>query len=372
MKFNLKGFSRAPAQAKDSGHVSGFDRFNIKFAFGSDARADMYEDIAAYLEAGISINEAFNKMESVMAKRKNALLPMIRDWNNKRKEGSSMADAMASWIPPDEAGMLAGGEVTGDVGNTFIQMATLTRQKSTLRSMLTTKLISPALLLSAMLGMLYFISKSIVPAIAPLLPPSMVPTPTKVYFAMGNFVIHFGPFIGIALIILLISVFYSLARWTGPMRDKADRFFPWTTYRMIQSGFLMITIAAMSRSGMTMAYIVQQLEPYATKYMREHLKRVSGKLRTGNAQPSQALDTGLLPEKIVDRLEIYAVLPDFSKVMDAMGKNVMKKMDSDFSKLSASISVIVMLVAAAFILFTLAAVGLAVLQLSDVASAHRI
>jgi type II secretory pathway component PulF len=97
---------------------------------------------------------------------------MIVEWNKVRKEGGLLADVMSEWIPSDEAGMLAGGEITGDVGNTFLQMASLTRQKTTLRGMLTTKLVPPALLIIAMLSMLYFISKRMVPAIEPMLPAS--------------------------------------------------------------------------------------------------------------------------------------------------------------------------------------------------------
>lgn len=361
----------APSANKRQERLSGFKKLNIQIAFGSEARADLYEDIAAYLDAGISINEAFAKMESVMTRRKHPLAPMIQEWNHLREEGATMAEVMANWIPADEAGMLAGGEVTGDVGNSFVQMAELTRQKTTLRSLLTTKLVPPALLIIAMLAMLYFISKRMVPAIEPMLPPSMMPGVTKAYFAMGNFVINFGPVIGIALVATLIAIFFSFPRWVGGGRDRADKFFPWTTYRSIQSGFLLITIAAMSRSGMNMSEIVKKLHPYANKYMQMHLDRTSLKMKTGQAKPTEAIDTGLLPTRVVDRLEIYSVLPDFSTVMDAMGKNVMKKMDADFSKLSASINMIVMLLAAAFIIFTLAGIGMAALQLSDVASARH-
>jgi type II secretory pathway component PulF len=188
---------------------------------------------------------------------------------------------------------------------------------------------------------------------------------------MGNFVINFGPVIGLSVLATFVAIFFSFPKWTGKGRGRADRLFPWTTYRSIQSGFLLITIAAMSRSGMNMAEIIRKLIPYATPYMRSHLEKAELKLKTGNSKPTEALDTGLLPEKVIDRLEIYSVLPDFSKVMDAMGKNVMKKMDADFSKLSASINIAVMLLAAAFIVFTLAGIGMAALQLSDAASAHH-
>lgn len=359
------------AVGKKSPGITKLQKLNIKFAFGSEARADLYEDIAAYLEAGISLNEAFAKMESVMTRRKHALAPMISEWNKIRKEGGLLADVMSEWIPSDEAGMLAGGEITGDVGNTFLQMASLTRQKTTLRGMLTTKLVPPALLIIAMLSMLYFISKRMVPAIEPMLPASMTPGVTKAYFAMGNFVINYGPIAGLLLLTTFVAIFLSLPKWTGKGRDRVDRFFPWTLYRSIQSGFLLITVAAMSRSGMNMAEIIRKLVPYASPYMRHHLNRVELKLKTGERKPTEAMDTGLLPEKIIDRLEIYSVLPDFSEVMNSMGKNVMKKMEADFSRLSASINIIVMLLAAAFIVFTLAGIGMAALQLSDAATIQR-
>ncbi|ADC73319.1 Type II secretion system F domain protein (plasmid) [Thioalkalivibrio sp. K90mix] len=333
-----------------------YRRVMAKLAFGASKRADMYEDLAAFQEAGIPPFDALKSVNDVHRKRRNPLAYMTDEWIRVMEGGGTLADAMVPWADSAEVAMIASGDRSGELQEALVEVSKLTRARHEMMAEAAQKLTMPMVMIAALFGLVYYIAITIVPTAQDLLPEEHMPAFAGGYFAFGAWVLSYGPVVVVALVGAMIALLVSLPIWAGPKRDRVDRWFPWTLYRSLQSAFFMITLSAMIRSGMPTAKALTELREYARPWMRRHLDRMLNSLRQGRRE-TEALDSGLLMDAMSDRLYIYSRLPDFSVVMQAIGIDAMKGLKKTINRFATLTSISVMLLLAVFILVTVFALG---------------
>jgi type II secretory pathway component PulF len=344
--------------------ASNFSMKWAKFNFGATKRADLYGDLASFIKAGIPIYRALEDIAHVYRKRKNVLLPMIEDWLETMAGGKPFAAAINGWVPAEEVGLISGGDTTGGLQAALEQAAFLTRSRAELMGLLKSNLAYPVFTLVALFFFIGYISFTIVPQTRALMPPQYAPAYARVFLDFSDVFIHWGiPFV-VALIMLFWFIQYTMPKWTGPVRDRFDGWFPWTFYREIQSGFFLISMSAMSKSGMTSANIVSDLIKYASPYIKRHLMKMFTNLERGDKE-IVALDTGMLTANIMDRLLVYTNLPSFTEVMDYMGVDVMAMLKKRVIAISKALGNIMLVLIAAYVIWTVFSIGGIALAISD-------
>lgn len=337
---------------------------NAKWAFSSAKRAKMYEDLAAFQAAGIPPFEAIVAINDVQRRRGSPLEYMTSAWIETIESGGSIGDAMAPWVDPGEVTMIASGEKAGTLEESLREAAALTRERTEMISLAASKLVMPAILILALLGFVYYIAATIVPTAKSLLPDEFMPTFARGYFTFGEYAMNWGPWIILAVILLTLVIAVTLPLWTGTLRDRADRFFPWTLFRVMQSAFFLLTLSAMLRSGMAPMTSLVELKRYAKPWMRVHLERMIVGLTEGKKE-TEALDTGMLLRDMSDRLFVYSQLPEFPVVMSAMGRDAVADLKAKINTMTQTVAFMVMLLLAVFVLATVFALGETSFAISD-------
>jgi type II secretory pathway component PulF len=341
-----------------------FATWRAKNAFNAKARAAMYEDLAAFIAAGMPPFEAVRGILEVHELRDHPLVAMTRAMSHGMASGQSLAEVLQPWADPAEVAMIGAGERSGALEKALRETSELTRARHDMLVHVRSKLTMPSIQILATFGLVYYIASTVVPAAKRLLPEKYMPGFAKGYFAFGDGFIQLGPWIGLAFIALMVLIFATMHTWTGEHRDRADRWFPWIAFRGLQNAFFLITVSAMMRSGMPMQLALSEMERFAKPWLKEHIQRMMERLGKGKRE-TVAMDTGFLLDDISDRLQIYSRLPNFTVVMENLGRDAMANIRQGMDQMASRINVVVMVIIAVFIVSTIFALGETSFAISD-------
>jgi len=351
---------------------SKFQAWKQKRRFNTVARCDFYAAMASFLDAGIAPYPAIERLLDVARRRRGQrhLVAIYADMIRRLTNGQSVGSTLAAWVPATEAAMLVAGDAGSSLPTALRELAGMLTIQKRLQATIRQSIISSGVLILALLGNVYFILSTVVPQSQALLPPSVADTMVwaPIYFAVGGAFLHLGPWLALTVVLLCSVAMYSLPRWTASARRHFDKWcLPWSLYRRIQAAFFLSSLAAMIRSGMPMSTILEDLRRHASKWQRWHYNRMLRNLGAG-ANEAEALNTGMLPDETLDQLYIYALLPSFGTVMNALAVSAMEAFEKRINRLSASLKVVVMIFVALFIVGTIFALGEVSLTISDAVS----
>lgn len=338
-----------------------------KLSFGASRRVDFYRDLAAFDTAGLPTFRAIPRLNAI-ARRRGRRMRWLRDLTadlmRSAGRGRSLADAMRPWVPPEESALLEAGERSGQLRDALIECALIIERRRQIYMTLLAALIPSALMVSALLGLMAMIVKMVVPEARKLLPESEFAklTLAPAFFTASDWFMAALPFVLGAVAIGGALTAATLSRWR-PVGVRAwldRRVPPWTLYVMVQASFLLVTLSAMMRAGTPMAQAVEAVQRRAAPWMRAHLRRILTRLAQGR-EPADALDAGVLPARIEDRLMVYAELPEFAQVMRAMSADAITILSRQMRAFGEVTRMLAMLGLAIFIALTLFSMGEVVL-----------
>ncbi|EQD33540.1 Type II secretion system F domain protein, partial [mine drainage metagenome] len=278
--------------------------------------------------------------------------------------GESVAPALAAWVPGNEAVMLVGADSAGPavLQMAFKEMSTLLDRQQQARKKLRAALVANGIALTAIMGVVFMVVKLLVPQLEASeirgMKSRMVFAPK--YFAFGHGLIGYGPFIALSLVALAVLIGWSLPNWTRTKIGFSRRWFdqhlmPWTLYARTQSTFFLSTTAAMMRSGIPLKAIATDMLPFASPWMRTHLRKLLRDLEAGRPEV-EALGAGMLPEDTSNRLFVYALMKDFTGIMTRLSNDNFVAFEDSINAISASLKLLSILILALFAAATLFAI----------------
>ena len=345
---------------------STLDQKMDRAAFNLRRRGAFYADMAAFMDSDIPPFQAIEKMESIVRRRRSTarVARVYRMILRDLKSGKPLASSLAPWVPGNEAVMLVGAEKAGPavLVMAFRELSTLLDRQQKARAKLRAALLSNGLVFAVILGVIFEVVKIMVPELVRSETKDMASRMTfaPYFFAFGQGVIHYGAFVAIAIVLLCAVVWWSLPNWTRHFSFLSRRWLdnhivPWTVYKRSQATFFLSTTAAMMRSGIPLKVIASDMLPFASKWMRLHLRRVLGDLEAGRSEVD-ALGGGMLPLDTSDRLRIYALMKDFTAIMTRLSEDnfvIYEKTIDGISALMKTLSILVLGLFAASLLFAI-------------------
>lgn len=121
--------------------------------------------------------------------------------------------------------------------------------------------------------------------------------------ALSAFIRSWWPLLGFMLLVLPAAFFYSLSRWTGPIRRKWDEHvLPYRLYRDARAAEFLATLAALlERRGnvqLTLREGIEVIRTRASPWMLDHCNRMLHVLdEPGDHTGSEVLDSGILSKE---------------------------------------------------------------------------
>lgn len=287
--------------------------FNV---FG-DNRREFYEDYASALKDNVAGPERLKKMAARARKRKTGWAPLYDHWLLKMRR-MSFAHALQHTVPDYEVMVLTAAEEDGRLGEAMTYLGRSLRLSAKVNNAYFMALLSPVM--AMLLLIIFFLAYALVigPQLLEVLPLEKWPIISKSMYAFSTTLVDQGLLLCIGGGMLCWLVVWSRGNWRGKIRALLDRvpLLPWRNFRERQANNFLVSLAILLQSnnhGPKEA--LKRMRHFASPWLAWHINIMLKRLELTPSEPARALDTGLFPLLLMDRIEDYAERSDFTKAL---------------------------------------------------------
>ena len=284
--------------------------------FGENRR-EFYEDYSSALSHNMGGPERLAKM-AIRARQRGSIWAALYDhWQQKMKR-MSFAHALQHTVPDYEVMVLTAAEEDGRLEQAMKYLVRSLRLSAKVKSAYFMSLVSPVLTVFTLVGFFLAYALVIAPQNLQVLPLEKWPSMSRWLYSVSQGMVDGGVFLCLVLAAAVWLIAWSRANWRGRLRYWIDRvpLLPWRAYRERQSNTFLVALAILLQSnnhGPKEA--LERMRQFAGPWMGEHLKRMLIRLEKLPDTPARALNTGLFPLQMMDRIEDYAERTDFTEAL---------------------------------------------------------
>ncbi len=285
-------------------------------------RSEIYKQVALFLQEGVRLQEALEVMAQIQRERGGKILNtkgnfldgIATQFNVK----GTFSEALEAIGKPPETGLIAAGEESGKLAETLLFTAMTLEAEKTIQSVIKGAMAYPVVLIAALLGTFWYSAVEIAPQMEHSVKGMIWTGQPAVYFAIGRFVDSSGILLIFAVMVMVVLfIRWTLPRWYGTGRTVADRFPPWSLYRLLHGVRFMTALSTLIQAGIPMAQAIWKLSEDGNPYLRSRLDSILFYIRQGKGFGDALQSTGYdFPDaEIVDAMRVYARMADFQKLL---------------------------------------------------------
>ena len=297
-----------------------------RFELAPEKRRRIYETLSSMLKNDMSLTQSLESLIDIARRVKNhGQRALLERWLTRVVDGQLFAVAAAE-LPESDRVILSAGEDASGLADILERVLFLEDARKAMRSELINGLSKPAILLFAIIGLMVMITTSIVPVYAEQIPMEEWKGMALALSGLAYFTVYILPGVIVVFILALIVALWSCSIWTGPIRQRFDRFPPWSIYRIIEGSAFLIAIGTMAKS-MAISDAVQRLHAKAGPWLRERTGRAIGNLDNGDLLASAFYKTGInFPQSdILYELLAYEKLDNFNDILLKLAMQSLQK-----------------------------------------------
>jgi type II secretory pathway component PulF len=297
-----------------------------KHAFMSE-RGEIYELLEAnFAETGSrkvsTIRELFSSWATRESSRSNNIHLAHRIIVKRLDNGMAFSQAIAPFIPQEEALILEAAEASGDLVQGLQSVNAQRSATAEINMVVLAAMSEPAMGVAAICITAWFCGSS--------LWPELMKVVTEKYWADWTLpLIHFE--IALAqhwqvsgtIFVFIFLYIWSIPRWTGRVRSMFDKVPPWSIYRDRQAANFLGVLGGLLAAGMELDAAMARIQKCASPWLNWHIHTMRRKLAVVGANPLTAMNTGLFSYKILDLIEDAARNKSFDSALAHLGSDAL-------------------------------------------------
>lgn len=267
-----------------------FHDLNIRFAFNASKRISVYRAIAALMKSGIPLHDILIDLISVYSdekykrsngdnqKLKHPVAIIMERILSEMEEGTrSIGELFRPWIPEHEALILQSADKIGQdaLPSVLDDLVYSIQIRKKITKILLKAVFYPLVLTLCGIGVLMIYAIDVIPKISLISHPDSWPTSSRVLYSLSNFVNDYIYLVCFGGLSLYIAFFVSLPLWTkrfAKARIAADRYPPYSLYKMLNGCSFMLSLSVMIKSGMSMNDALSEMEKIATPWLKARVQ----------------------------------------------------------------------------------------------------
>ena len=209
-------------------------KYGDTMAFSWTVRQGLYKHLSAQVGNTIPIEIALDNYRQRLQRRgRISSDKIVADISRRMRDGSSLANALSHWVPVEEVSIISSGELAGNLPNSLELLIESKRRSANVINAAKAAMVRPLIYAISVFGFIWFLGRFVVPDLKSALPEERAQGMALAMFKAGNFANSWYVLIPPAMLMLLIvGVIYSLPRWTGKYRVKAEKYFPFSFGRV--------------------------------------------------------------------------------------------------------------------------------------------
>ncbi|VWC47111.1 type II secretion system protein [Burkholderia lata] len=256
-------------------------------------------------------------------KRRNLSWLAFQKVAQRMRAGDNFATAIKPFIPNDEYVLLelAGESPREDAAARGLELAEMAAHaKGVLSTTTSMQMAYPAFLLVYLYAFCVLFGSEILPATLDVQPLEKWSTFGQFVYAFDTFCADYWWLTSAVVGGLILGYFQTLKRWTGPFRNKVDAMpLMWRNRRDLRAALLIVSLAGLFDSGLTLRAALDKLAKSADPWMRWHIRQMSTRLTANPHKPMHALDTGIFSEMTIDILTDASGRDQFVESVKSLG-----------------------------------------------------
>lgn len=294
-------------------------------------RLRLYRKMAKMLSNGLPLlkilEELRKRASSGKTKSTDPMAIMLDECRHMVQNGEMLSQGLAWWVPRNEQMIIMAGEQSGHLDKSLIAVIGVAQASRKIKAAILAGVLYPAAVGILILAYIYLFGTRVIPQFARLVDPNAWTGAAKSLYLMSLFVQHYLVYAVLAIVAVVTAVFVSFPRWRGRARVVADRFAPFSIYRLVMgSGFLM-ALSALLSAGVTMEKSLVRMSNFAEPWLRERidgtLLGVKSGLNCGEALRNSGY--GFPSREIIDDLCIYADYQGFAEALKILAEEWMEE-----------------------------------------------
>ena len=270
-----------------------------------DRRADFYYDLASTLKDRVPLFTTLRKLESRAQQRTPMTAPMYLQML-KGLESGSLSLALKGIASTTELTMIDATQAAGDatMADGLLFLSETVHKTDAMLAVMRKAVTYPVILLLMFASLLTGFSLNAVPILTQLSPASNWPPMGQALYAVSQFITHHGIWLGLGILVFFVALFYSFPRWTGRVRKQLDKYLPFNLYRDYASSMLMISLASLMRSGISLRSSLERTYKNSSPWGKWHIRQILINLsKPSNGTFGQAFNSGLFDQELEDRIQ---------------------------------------------------------------------
>lgn len=265
----------------------------LRWCFRASARVDFYHQVSLLLDNGVSLENTLREIRRVNsqhdrpgvgARRASLRSPLVQILDKTIhgvKSGNGFAEAIAEWCSPQETSVIAAGEASGELTEAFKRVALVMKQRATLKKRLAGELAMPIMAILAIMIAYIVMGYQLVPILVKLMPVERWTGDTARLLKLSLFFKTYSWLIAVVLGALLVGFAQLLPRWTGPMRDRFERYPPFSIYRLFVGSTFLLNMSAKLAQGISQEDALKSEKAFAAPYLLERVNHTLRGIRSG-------------------------------------------------------------------------------------------
>jgi type II secretory pathway component PulF len=261
-------------------------------SFNWKTREAFYNHVATQSENGVTVELAVEGFAKILLKRKRkSSAALVENVARRMRDGMTFRKAVDIAVPREEVALIAGGELSGDLGKALDAIVTSHDRVQAVISAYRESMTQPLIYLTMTYAVLWGIGGYVMPQITVGLPESKVTGMGLLMYKAADFSQSWiSILLPILFIALIVAIRWSLPRWLGPKRIAAEKYFPFSFYRDIEGYKWLTGFAGMIEAGMTDVHILARQMETASPWLRERLYHTRFRMTEGGMSLAKALE----------------------------------------------------------------------------------
>jgi len=293
--FNFPGkLRRGRQRRKVKGWRARLIAWGDRMAFSWKVRESLYRHLAAQVKNGVTVETALDTFRARLQRRKRVSSDkIVADVSRRMRDGLSLANAIRQWVPQDEVGIIASGELSGGLPKALGLVIESRRRVDKVNQAIRQAMWSPMIYMMAVYAMLWTIGAIVTPGLAQTLPQEKTQGMVRGLYLAGDFANSWFALIPpLAVGGLIVAAIYSFPRWTGKNRIVAEQFFPYSFYRDIKGYSWLMSFSALLQAGMADVEILLRQRQLASPWLKERLYALWWRMENGQSLSEALLTKG--------------------------------------------------------------------------------
>lgn len=294
------------------------------------ARIRLYRKIGKMISNGLPLLKILEELQDRASyhgrKPSEPMAIVLDDCRRMVQNGRLLSEALEGWVPKTEQMIIMAGERSGRLPVTLSAVVEVVQSGRKIKSVILSGLSYPMAVLTLILLYMYVFGTRVIPQFARITDPAGWHGAAKSLYFMSQVVQHWMIYIIAAIIALLIAISFSMPRWRGNLRVIADRFVPYSIYRLIAGSSFLMAFSALQFAGVTVEKSLMRLSDNAAPWLRERLDGallgVKSGLNCGEALRNAGYD--FPSPEVIDDLCIYAEYRGFADALKVMADEWME------------------------------------------------